>query len=773
MQAWTQWFGNLRMKQKMAWAFGAVTVILTFSVGLALWKVSGIMRIHQQIHDLHAPMVEQSEILLQGIERSLATLLEWMLIGDEAKERERLDVAWGEAIAPALTRLESLSDSWGHEETANRLRRLKSLLEEIKAAQDEIAGLANSSENQPALQAFLTRIVPQIKAMEQNLQALIDQQKRRSPSREALEQSGLLAELSISLGFAFAQLESFLLTGGQHHAEEFEAYWQGNADALAALDQGKGRFTAEQGKIYATFRASREDIAGQLQETIEVRKSRQWNRANAQLKAKLEPLAKEAVQELERMIAHQQELRDVEIDRAEALDVQLSVVMWCLLIVGIFFSAAVGWYISQELTKAMGQLVGIADSVCAGKLDLAFPADTQDEIGQLNRSFRQMVSTLRGKRDIIVAFSEGWAPDEIALASDEDGVGLALQGLKASQQNKEAVILAFSQGVVPDKVPLASDRDAVGLALRQLAKSQRHKVETVSLLAQGDLTAEVEQSSEEDILGQALQQTFDDLTALLGQVRESAHQVGSAADDLRQASDGLSRGIETQAGTTTEIAATTNELAAQTEQNAGNADQGKEMAAKVREGAENGNARMQDMLGAMVEIRQAGDSIGNVLGVIRSIAEQTNLLALNATIEAARAGEAGKGFAVVAHEIKQLSRSTAEATEEIATTIERLTDKVAVGSDISAQTAEAFERIVEGIVRVADLMTEIALANATQFDAIEETRKALEDLDQVSQGNATAANSGTEASENLANLAAQLLAALQKFKLRESYRAAA
>jgi|TARA_B110000467_G_C18016075_1_gene313132 methyl-accepting chemotaxis protein len=68
-----------------------------------------------------------------------------------------------------------------------------------------------------------------------------------------------------------------------------------------------------------------------------------------------------------------------------------------------------------------------------------------------------------------------------------------------------------------------------------------------------------------------------------------------------------------------------------------------------------------------------GDSsgeIGQVIKVINSITEQTNLLALNLTIEASRAGEAEKGFAVVANEVKDLTKETSKATEDIAQRIE-------------------------------------------------------------------------------------------------------
>ncbi len=70
------------------------------------------------------------------------------------------------------------------------------------------------------------------------------------------------------------------------------------------------------------------------------------------------------------------------------------------------------------------------------------------------------------------------------------------------------------------------------------------------------------------------------------------------------------------------------------------------------------------------ELRRSIDKVGDVTKLINTISQQTNLLALNATIEAARAGENGKGFAVVANEVKELSKQTARATEEIDKTIQ-------------------------------------------------------------------------------------------------------
>ncbi len=125
--------------------------------------------------------------------------------------------------------------------------------------------------------------------------------------------------------------------------------------------------------------------------------------------------------------------------------------------------------------------------------------------------------------------------------------------------------------------------------------------------------------------------------------------------------------------------------------------------------------------------------IGNVIKVINSIAEQTNLLALNATIEAARAGEMGKGFAVVANEVKELSKATSRATEEIVSQVE------AIQIDSTA-AAEAVRKVSDVIATIDESQRAIAAAVQEQTAVASEISKTIMDVADGSQSIAESVN---------------------------------
>lgn len=121
------------------------------------------------------------------------------------------------------------------------------------------------------------------------------------------------------------------------------------------------------------------------------------------------------------------------------------------------------------------------------------------------------------------------------------------------------------------------------------------------------------------------------------------------------------------------------------------------------------------------ELHEVGRTIGTIIGLIRKVAGQTNLLALNATIEAARAGSHGRGFAVVAAEVKELSRSTATASDEISRELERLVRTV-------THVAETIDSVQQTIARTTSSAEAIEASTREQVEATSEISQRIAEI---------------------------------------------
>lgn len=287
-----------------------------------------------------------------------------------------------------------------------------------------------------------------------------------------------------------------------------------------------------------------------------------------------------------------------------------------------------------------------------------------------------------------------------------------------------ALVLVVSRSITR---PLAKCVDGLNtLAERNVG----YRTEVVGSGELGEIASAINQVAETTQTAiRAIGEHAERLQVGASEQMEASHQLSSTAEEtssqaslVSQSSEDVSRNTQTVANAVGDLGTSIREIARNASDAANVATDAVGVASQTNE--------------IVTKLGDSSAEIGEVVKVITSIAEQTNLLALNATIEAARAGEAGKGFAVVANSVKELSRATANATEDIGRKID------AIQHD-TQEAVQAIGRISQIIIKINDYQNSIASAVEEQTVTTRE----------ITLNVAEAARGSSEIAQNIASVA--------------------
>jgi methyl-accepting chemotaxis protein len=304
-------------------------------------------------------------------------------------------------------------------------------------------------------------------------------------------------------------------------------------------------------------------------------------------------------------------------------------------------------------------------------------------------------------------------------------------------------------------------------AAKRLAFVVSSLADALEKLSKGDLVLRLSTpfSAEYEKLRTDFNAAMETLQQTMKAIAANTHGVRSGAGEITQASDDLSRRTEQQAASLEETAAALDQITATVRRTAENANNARSEVAAAKSDAERSGQVVRETVTAMTGIESSSKQIGNIIGVIDEIAFQTNLLALNAGVEAARAGDAGRGFAVVATEVRALAQRSAEAAKEIKALISASSQQVDSGVKLVAETGRALERIVAQVLKLNELVGDIAASAQEQATGLNEVNTAVNQMDQVTQQNAAMVEQATAASHSLSGEAEELSRLVGQFKI--------
>ncbi|QFT94434.1 Methyl-accepting chemotaxis protein II [Roseovarius sp. THAF9] len=197
------------------------------------------------------------------------------------------------------------------------------------------------------------------------------------------------------------------------------------------------------------------------------------------------------------------------------------------------------------------------------------------------------------------------------------------------------------------------------------------------------------------------ERSSDVMFAAADEIHTRAEQIGAFSNDL-------SHRTEKQATTLEKAVASLDELTGSVCSNADRAIEVESVVQSARNEAESSGRVVIDAVNAMDEIKRSSETISKIILLIDDIAFQTNLLALNAGVEASRAGDAGRSFAVVASEVRSLAQNSADTAKNIKDTITASSQHVNSGVDLVNRAGQALEDIVERVIKISELVSEIA-----------------------------------------------------------------
>jgi methyl-accepting chemotaxis protein len=663
--------------------FSVLCLLLAGTIGMTMVRVDALRVVTERMAQVRMPTAIGAGELASDIYASLAALRGWMITGNPSFKEERA-AAWS-AIDAERAGLDRLAAAWTGTEDAKGWSEVKALLEEFRAAQEQIEAIAHTLDEQPAAKILATEAAPLAGTIFQKVTRMIDEEGA-IPSDDARKTLLLgMADLRGSMGMAVASIRAYLLTGDATFRSEFETLWAKNEQAFAALIARRGEMTETQKAAFEELAQAREKFAPLPEKMFGIRASDRWNVAQHLLTTEAAPRAGKILDVLQGaksadgrrvggMVARH---RDALVEEGAAIERDaggLMTLLFVLLGFGLGVAATIVYFTTRSIvppilgmTRAMGKL---AD----GDLETEVPGtDKKDEIGLMAKA--------------VLVFKENMAKAREAAAREAE----ELKARERRAQQISELTSRFDADVTSVLKTVAS----ASTELHSTATSMSSTAEETTRQATTVAAATEQASANVQTVATAAEELASSVAEIARQVTHSSDIAKRAVGEAERTNETV-RSLDEAARRIGDVVALINDIAGQTNllalnatieaARAGEAGKGFAVVASEVKTLANQTAKATEDIKAQIAAIQAatGEAVAAIQGIGGTISELSGIAAsIASAVE-----EQGSATQEIARNVQEAAAGTQQVSSNIGGVSQAANDAGAAAHQVLAASEE-------------------------------------------------------------------------------------
>lgn len=472
---------------------------------------------------------------------------------------------------------------------------------------------------------------------------------------------------------------------------------------------------------------------------------------------------------LDKLTELQMKNADILHDRSEQHFTKIKYTNIGAAILGVLLSVILGLLVARSITKPLGKVVAIIDSMSEGHLEVSLVDDgCRDEIGQLTRAAIAISVTVKNVAEDLQRMISAVEAGTLSYRVPPDrhkgeylellkGINRLTESLSRPLVEVADVMQKMAGGDTQGRMlgayegELRAMKSNVNRSLDSLGGLLGELSEMAEKLARGDLRSNISGNYQGDfaIMHTNMNTALDELRKTLGEIANSSQQIAVAATQTSVAAGDVAMQSERQLTMLTEVSTVINQTALSVKDISVNAEKGNSLACATATHSQEGREQLKKLLQAVELIAASNARVAQISDRISRIAEKTHILALNAGIEAARAGEHGLGFGIVAQQIGKLAEEASAAVTDITSLTVEASRNVNGGVAAASETQNAIERIAQAAHENEQTVHIIACAIIQQSAAVEQLSASVAEVERGGESNAAAA---TEISATMKSL---------------------